>query len=111
MHQCANPAMTNWAWGQNMWNIIKRRSDLANMTDSSTSYDTTGWHPLQEIPADRIECFEDLYLSSRMGLWMQGRANLVQFRKDTYDIVKEPKEVTTDSELLNLEHGFDTTGE
>jgi len=94
-----------------MWNIIKRRSDLANMTDSSTSYDTTGWHPLQEIPADRIECFEDLYLSSRMGLWMQGRANLVQFRKDTYDIVKEPKEVTTDSELLNLEHGFDTTGE
>ena len=55
-----------------MWEIIKDRSDKANMTDRITSYDTVGFHPLQEIPADRIECFEDLYLSARMGLWMQG---------------------------------------
>ena len=55
-----------------MWDIIKDRSDKANMTDHITSYDTVGFHPLQEIPADRIECFEDLYLSARMGLWMQG---------------------------------------
>ena len=72
LHQCANPSLTKWIWGQNMWDIIKDRSDKANMTDHVTSYDTVGFHPLQEIPADRIECFEDLYLSARMGLWMQG---------------------------------------
>jgi hypothetical protein len=60
-----------------MWKIIKDRSDKANMTDHLTSYDTVGYHALQEIPADRIECFEDMYMSARMGLWMQGDLSLV----------------------------------
>ena len=38
-----------------------------------------------------------------------GRANLVQFRKDTYDLVKEPRAVRSNPENVTLEHGFDVS--
>lgn len=107
MAQCSLPMLSDWRWGENMWEIIKHRSDLAGMTDNNTQYDTVGWAKLPDIPHDHLTCFEDVYFSARMGLWMQGRANLVQFRRDTYTVSHEPREAETNPEKLNLVHGFD----
>jgi len=107
MAQCSLPELSDWRWGKNMWEIIKHRSDLAGMTDNDTLYDTKGWAKLPDIPHDLMTCFDDVYFSARMGLWMQGRANLVSFRRDTYTVSHEPKEVETNPEKLNLVHGFD----
>ena len=38
-----------------------------------------------------------------------GRANLVHFRKDTFNLVKEPKAVVSNPENITLEHGFDVS--
>ena len=64
-NQCSDPALNGWKWGQNMWDIIKHRSDLSGMTDNSTVYNTLGFHALTEIPAAKLECFEDIYFSAR----------------------------------------------
>jgi len=107
MAQCSNPLIANWRWGENMWNIIKYRSDLAGMTDNNTRYDTLGYKLLSEVTPNKLECFEDLYFSARMGLWMQGRGNLVEFRKDTVQVAKEPQDAITNPENTTIVHGFD----
>ena len=107
MAQCSNPIIANWRWGENMWNIIKYRSDLAGMTDGNTRYDTIGYKLLSEVTPNKLECFEDLYFSARMGLWMQGRGNLVEFRKDTVQVAKEPQDAIINPENTTIVHGFD----
>ena len=77
------------------------------MTDNRTKYDSIGYKPLSEVVPNKLECFEDLYFSARMGLWMQGRGNLVEFRKDTAFITSEPKDVKTKPENTTIVHGFD----
>jgi hypothetical protein len=110
MNQCPNPLDSDWHWGHTVWDIVKNRSDIAKMTDSSSRVEFIGYQMHDEIEHNKLMCFEDIYFSARMGLWMQGRANLVQFRKDTASIVHEPAGVITNPEVLNMDSlGFDAT--
>ena len=84
------------------------------MTNSETQYHSIGYQgglngdPLLDL--SELMCFEDVYLSARMGLWMQGRRNLVTFRKDTVAISEEPILLSDANETLHIDkNGFDDT--
>lgn len=108
MLQCSSPELHDWKWGASLFSIVKARSDLAGMTGSTTTYANVGY----EIDADesKMLCFEDVYFSARMGLWMQGRRNLVEFRKDAATVTSEPAAALKTPEKLMLnDKGFDET--
>jgi len=108
MLQCSSPELTDWKWGSALWNIVKKRSDLAGMTGPATDYSTIGYEP--EIDLNHILCFEDVYFSARMGLWMQGRRNLVEFRRDAAYVTSEPTQAISYPEILTIDDkGLDTT--
>ena len=110
MSQCPSLQLSDWKWGVNLWHVVKRRSDLALMTGSNTLYDNIGYQLLDEVDPTQLLCFEDIYFSARMGLWIQGRRNLVEFRRDTVSIAGEPIQAETNpEELLINDRGFDVT--
>ncbi len=116
MAQCPSFAsLREWQWGQTAWDAIKHRSDRAKMTGPNTKYHTVGYQgglsgePLD--PPDRFMCYEDIYMSARMGLWFQGRGNLVEFRKETDTILQDKMNIkmpeNTETYVLDSQ-GFDT---
>lgn len=104
--QCSSPFFSNWTWGQVVHNLVKGKSISAGLTNVNTSYNYFGYRRTEDT--GDILCFEDVVLSVRLGNWIQGRAHLVKFRQDTYALLKEPAEVATNPEKLQVVHGTDT---
>ena len=89
LHQCADPFRTGWAWGQMMWKTISRRASVTELIAKHTVISTIGY----KAERQELFCFDDMYMSVRMGFWMQGESNLALFRKEVAQKVGEPREI------------------
>ena len=93
LHQCADPFRTGWAWGQMMWKTISRRASVTELIAKHTVISTIGY----KAERQELFCFDDMYMSTRMGFWMQGESNLALFRKEVAQKVGEPSEILSPS--------------
>ena len=80
MAQCPSFQFLNqWQWGQTAFDAIRHRSDIARMTGPNTKYYNVNYQgggigdPVD--PPNKFICYEDLYMSARMGLWFQGNCS------------------------------------
>ena len=80
MAQCPSFQFLNqWQWGQTAFDAIRHRSDIAKMTGPNTNYYNVNYQgggigdPVD--PPNKFLCYEDLYMSARMGLWFQGNCS------------------------------------
>lgn len=89
LHQCADPFRTGWTWGQMMWKTISRRASVTELIAKHTVISTIGY----KAERQELFCFDDMYVSVRMGFWMQGESNLALFRKEVAQKVGEPREI------------------
>jgi hypothetical protein len=68
MHQCPNPVVSNWKWGDNMFNMIRNKLVESRLLFGGFKYMNTDGYPAagsrQENLFD-LTCFEDIYLSNR----------------------------------------------
>ena len=75
MAQCPSfQFLHQWQWGQVAFDAIRHRSDVAAMTGPNTQYHNVNYQGIGDPvdPPDKFICYEDLYMSARMGLWFQG---------------------------------------
>ena len=94
MHQCPNPVVSSWKWGDNMFNMIRNKLVEAGILMGGFRYLNTEGYQVDTKQGEIFDltCFEDIYLSNRNGIWMQKPYNLIQLRKDTARLTGEPKE-------------------
>ena len=72
------------------------------LQDTSSSISSKG--SLSTIlPGERFEltCFEDIYASTRVGVWMQQFDVLIQFRRDAAKVYGEPREALSHPEIVD----------
>ena len=48
-----------------------------------------------------LTCFEDIYVSTRVGVWMQQYDVLIQFRRDAAKVYGEPVEALSHPEIVD----------
>ena len=68
-------------------------------------YDDDGYEVRPAGESFELTCFEDIYLSTRQGVWIQQPDSLIQFRKDAARAYGEPGE-----SLLHPESAGDMVG-
>jgi hypothetical protein len=111
LHQCPNPALTDWKWGENILTIIKDQLHESSifLKDNPRFFNDDGYvmHNKSK-PFYKLTCFEDLYLSQRSGIWMQKSQNLMSFRKDSAKFVGEPAEALVVPEVEDDFHPYGT---
>lgn len=111
LHQCPNPALTDWKWGENMLQIIRDQLHEANIFQKTNTqfFNDDGYQMHNHTkPYYKLTCYEDMYLSQRSGIWMQKSYNLMEFRKDSAKFMGEPGEALTAPETAA---DFRTNGE
>lgn len=111
LHQCPNPFLTDWKWGENILTIIRDQVDQASIfsKDNPRFFNDDGYLKHNKSkPFYKLTCFEDVYLSQRTGIWMQKSPNLLEFRKDSAKIIGEPAEALTIPEKLEDFHEYGT---
>jgi hypothetical protein len=99
MHQCADPAVTDWEWGKAVLAVTLAAAMETKMFHGGDSENPTvisGYFYNERV--DELVCFDDVYVSLRSGIWLQGAEDLVTFRKHLADIVGEPAEALTKPE-------------
>ena len=65
MHQCPDPYISDWKWGLNVLNIVRRRMNESHVfTDGMTV--TQGYEIPGEADFRSYTCFDDLYIGTRM---------------------------------------------
>ena len=93
MHQCADPAVTNWEWGKAVLAITLAQaieSKMFRSGDSSSPTVISGYFYNERV--EELVCFEDIYLSLRSNIWIQGPDDITSFRKRAADLTGEPAE-------------------
>ena len=55
-----------------------------------------------EASKNELLCFEDLYLSARQGHWLQGKDNLMSFRREAAVVTGEPTEARSHIEMAPI---------
>ena len=94
MHQCADPAVTNWEWGKAVLAIALAQAIDSKMfrgQDDPNPTVISGYFYNERV--EELVCFEDLYVSLRANIWLQGADEILSFRKRAAEIVGEPAEV------------------
>ena len=99
MHQCPNPESSKWHWGLNTWHIIEKKLSSASLFKNNRTDIIRRGH---EASKNELLCFEDLYLSARQGHWLQGRDNLMSFRREAAAVTGEPTEARSHTEKAPL---------
>ena len=104
MHQCPDPNTTDWKWGQNIMDIITRKTtEVTQFYDgepAQRTIDIVGY-PKDGLGDFRtLTCFEDLFVSMRNGIWLQMPFNQINFRKDTAKYIGEPKQALSKPETV-----------
>lgn len=95
MHQCPDPAKSYWQWGQHVLQAIEDRLyDAFLISKDHTKLMRRG----KENDKDELMCFDDLYLSSRTGHWLEGTDNYIKFKRDIARLSGEPAEAVRISE-------------
>lgn len=103
LHQCANPSETNWKWGQNMYGLVSNQMVESGLLDLKfIFYNDDGYEP-RSVKGERFEltCFEDIYASTRVGVWMQQFDVLIKFRRDAAKVYGEPSEALSHPEIAD----------
>lgn len=106
MHQCADPAVTDWEWGRAVLAVTLAQSMETKMflgSDSATPTVISGYFYNERV--DELVCFDDAYVSLRNSIWLQGSEDLVSFRKHLADIIGEPAAALTAPEELPVVMG------
>ena len=80
MHQCSDPITHMWKWGMLVQNIVFSDMKKSGMIDRKTEKHYVGASG-GEYEAEPLICFEDIYLSPRVGTWIQSPHNHINFRK------------------------------
>ena len=99
MHQCADPAVTNWEWGKAVLAIALAQAIDSKMfrgQDDPNPTVISGYFYNERV--EELVCFEDLYVSLRANIWLQGADEIVSFRKRAAAIIGEPAEVLKSNE-------------
>ena len=88
MHQCPSPDKSNWQWGRTMMEIIYNQLSTAYMVKKNS---TMIFRRGKDSPESEILCFDDLYMSSRQGHWIEGVDNVIKLRRDIALKIGEPE--------------------
>lgn len=74
MHQCADPAVTNWEWGKAVLAIALAQaieSKMFKSGDAAVPTVISGYFYNERV--EELVCFEDIYVSLRSNIWLQGK--------------------------------------
>ena len=95
MHQCPQTSKYPWEWGHDVFEVVE-----GQLVDSGIlkkgfsfhdefSYERTG--PGKKNQPSRLTCFDDLYISQRIGVWLTKSYNTIAFRTKTFELYGEPR--------------------
>jgi hypothetical protein len=87
MHQCPSPEKSNWQWGRTMMELVYNELAVAYMVKKNS---TMIFRRGKEASDTEVLCFDDLYLSSRQGHWIEGMETSIKFRQDVALKIGEP---------------------
>jgi hypothetical protein len=114
MHQCPSPDKSNWQWGKTMMDVIYSKLADAYIVKKNT---TIIFRRGKESSDKEILCFNDLYLSSRQGHWLEGIDNIIHLRRDVALKTGEPSaalqisERSLDFTSLSMYQSYCTSGQ
>ena len=108
MHQCSDPNLTGWNWGQVLFKIVEKALKMARILDKNyEKVDVCGYEKTKKteikirVPPYEISCFEDIYMSQRNGVWLNKPDNLIALRAATVKELGEPAELLKTPELIS----------
>lgn len=100
MHQCVDADKYNWTWGKLVWDVIKGSMASSGIyAYNRTQEYAVGVNRDTNFPKNPLTCFEDVYMSHRLGTWIASPEYNYMFRQDLHQLVYKsplpPDDTTT----------------
>ena len=90
MNLCSDPALTPWGIGQSFYKTILNKLFTFGLAERNFTEINIS-KPNEK--SDELYCFEDLHMSTRVNMIMQGSENMVNLRSETAAWLQEPAEI------------------